>query len=761
LSYARITDRGERLIQEEKNMASIIGRDTVRVDGPRKVTGTAQYTTDFHFPGMLYAVPVGATIANGKITKLDMATAEKMPGVHSILHRENIGKIFRSIPGPGFSGVCEERRPPFEDDVVRYYGQYIALAVAETFETAKAAADAVRASYAAEKANVDPHLVADDEPDEVMTTFGPRKRLDSQRGNPDAAFASAPVKLDYTYVTPFETHNPLEPHSTTAVWEGQTLTLYESSQGVVNLRSVLAQMFGLPVEQVRVITKFVGSGFGSKLWPWTLCPLAAAAARQLGKPVRLVLPRKMMFHAVGHRPLTQQRVRLGATPEGKLVSLHHDYVYTRSMLDAHHEDCGEATPFQYSVPNLRVSFGRAKRNVGGGADMRGPGRVPGLYATESALNELAHQLKLDPVQLRVLNEPKIDESSGLPFSSRHLLECFQLGSEKFGWSKRNPAVGSMKRDGLTLGWGMAGCSWVAARFSAAANVQLRDDGTCRVASATQDIGTGTYTILAQLAAERTGIPLDKVEVELGDTSLPEGPLSGGSIATGSVVNAVFAAADEAIGMLKMVAISTSGSPFVNRKPDELEFKDGKVFVKDTVNGIPFSDLLQRAKLRMVTGNGQSAATFGDPKPKFSTQSFGCHFAEVTWQPEIARLRVSRVVTVIDAGKIINTLAGRNQIQGAVVMGVGMALLERTEYDPQNGAPINSSLADYLVAVNADAPAVEVHFLDYPDKEINQVGARGIGEIGLAGIAAAITDAVYHATGVRVRELPVKIEDLLA
>jgi xanthine dehydrogenase YagR molybdenum-binding subunit len=741
--------------------ASIIGRDTVRVDGPRKVTGVAQYTSDFHFPGMLYAVPVGATIANGKITKLDTATAEKMPGVHAILHRGNIGKIFRSIPGPGFSGVCEERRPPFEDDVVRYYGQYIALAVAETFETAKAAADAVRATYAAEKANVDPHLVADEEPDEVMTTFGPRKRLDSQRGDPDAAFANASVKLDYTYVTPFETHNPLEPHSTTAVWEGQTLTLYESSQGVVNLRSVLAQMFGLPIEQVRVITKFVGSGFGSKLWPWTLCPLAAAAARQVGKPVRLVLPRKMMFHAVGHRPLTQQRVRLGATPEGKLVSLHHDYIYTRSMLDAHHEDCGEATPFQYSVPNLRVSFGRAKRNVGGGADMRGPGRVPGLYATESALNELAHQLKMDPVQLRVLNEPKIDESSGLPFSSRHLLECFQLGSEKFGWSKRSPAVGSMKRDGLTLGWGMAGCSWVAARFNAAANVQLRDDGTCRVASATQDIGTGTYTILAQLASERTGIPLDKVEVELGDTSLPEGPLSGGSIATGSVVNAVFAAADEAIGMLKMVAISTPGSPFVHRKLDELEFKDGKVSIKDSANGVPFADLLQRAKLRMVTGNGQSAATFGDPKPKFSTQSFGCHFAEVTWQPEIARLRVSRVVTVIDAGKIINTLAGRNQIQGAVVMGVGMALLERTEYDPQNGAPINSSLADYLVAVNADAPAVEVHFLDYPDKEINQVGARGIGEIGLAGIAAAITDAVYHATGVRVRELPVKIEDLLA
>ena len=748
---------------QQSATSSPIGRDTVRVDGPRKVSGMAHYTADFHFPGMLYAVPVGATIANGKVVKLDTAAAEKMPGVHAILHRENIGKIFRSTILPGFSGVCEERRPPFEDDVVRYYGQYIAVAVAETFESAKAAADAVRATYTTDKPNVESRLVADADPDTVMTTFGPRNRLDNHRGDAEAAFASAPVKLDQTYVTPSETHNPLELHSTTALWDGHNLTLYESSQGVVNLRSVLSQMFGLPNENVRVITKFVGSGFGSKLWPWTLCPLAAAAARQVGRPVRLVLSRKMMFHAVGHRPRTQQRVRIGATTQGKLVSLQHDYIYQRSMLDAHHEDCGEATPFQYSVPNLRVTFGRAKRNIGAGADMRGPGRVPGLYATESAMNELAHQLKIDPVQLRLMNEPKIDESLGIPFSSRHLVECFQLGAEKFGWSKRSAGVGSMKRDGLTLGWGMAGCSWVAARFGAAANVQLRDDGTARVASATQDIGTGTYTNLAQLASYKTGVPVEKVEVALGDTTLPEGPLSGGSMATESIVPAVFAAADSAIGSLKMIAVSTPGSPFAGRSPDDLAYENGQLFVKadGPGKGVPFADVLRRANLRMIAGDGKAEATFGNPKPKFSTHSFGCHFAEVTWQPEIARLRVSRVVTVIDAGKIINPLAGRNQIQGAVVMGIGMALLEHTTYDPQNGAPINSNLADYAVAVNADAPPIEVHFLDYPDKEINEVGARGIGEIGLAGFAAAMTDAVHHATGARVRELPVKIENLLA
>ena len=742
---------------------SPIGRDTRRVDGPYKVTGLAQYTSDFRFSGMLYAVPVEATIANGRVLKLDTATAEKMPGVRAILHRGNIGRIFRATYEAGFEGITEEGRPPFEDDIVRYYGQYIALAVAETFETAKAAADAVRATYSKETPNVQTHLESDDEPDVVLTTYGPRERLQSRRGDAEGAFATAPIKLDRTYVTPTETQNPLEPHATTALWDGSMLTLYESSQGVVNLRAVLAQMFGLPKENVRVITKFVGSGFGCKLYPWPHCALAAVAARQVGKPVKLVLTRKMMFQSVGHRPRSQQRVRLGATPEGKLVSIQHDYVYERSMLDAHHEDCGEATPFQYSVPNLRVTFGRSKRNIGAGADMRGPGRVPGLYATESAMNELAEQLKIDPVKLRILTEPRLDESLGVPFSSRHLVECFEVGAEKFGWSRRTPEVGSMKRDGLTVGWGMAGCSWGSARDICHASVQLRDDGTVRVATATQDIGTGTYTILAQLAAQKTGVSIDKVEVALGDTSLPPGPLSGGSLATGSLVPGVFAAADKAIGSLLVVAALTPGSPFANHSPDQLIFKSGRVFVKSdgSAKGVPFHDLLRAANLRLVSGSGRSEATlFSHDKPKFSTHSFGCHFAEVTWQAEIARLRVSRVVTVIDAGRIINPLTGRNQIEGAVVMGIGMAFFEHTTYDPQNGAPINSSLADYLVTVNADAPPIDVHFLNYPDTEINELGARGIGEIGLTGIAAALTEAVHHATGIRVRELPIKIEDLI-
>jgi xanthine dehydrogenase YagR molybdenum-binding subunit len=764
----------------ETATTSPIGRQTPRIDGPFKVSGTAMYASDFNFPGLLYAVPVEATIANGKLQKLDTSEAEKMPGVRAIFHRKNIGKIFRSALEPPFEGVVDERRPPFEDDVIRYYGQYVALAVADTFEISKAASDAVRATYTREKPNVNLDLKPDTEADVVETTHGPAKRLQSERGDPERAFASAPVKLDQTYVTPIETHNPIELQGTTAMWDGSMLTIYEESQAIVNLQGVLAQMFGLPRENVRVITKFVGSGFGSKLWPWSHCALACAAARLLGKPVKLVLSRKMMFQSAGHRPRTQQRVRIGAAAEGKLVSLMHDYVSDLAMLDGYYENCGEATPYFYSVPNLRVHWGRARRNIGPPTSMRGPGASPGLFATESAMNELADQLKIDPVRLRVLNEPKMDESLGVPFSSRHYLECLQMGAEKFGWSKRDPEVGSMKRDGVIVGWGMAGATWVSGRMPARANVELRDDGTARVASATQDIGTGTYTILAQLVADKTGVPLNKIEVVLGDTSLPPGPTSGGSMATGSIVPAVFDACDNAITSLLAVGTTTPGSPFGNRKPDELAFEGGRVFVKPDgpANGVSFPDVLRRANLRLVTGAGKSEAlaegvalhpnachvTWRSKttiKVKVSMHSFGCHFVEVTWQPAIARLRVSRVVTVIDAGRIINPLAGRNQIEGAVVMGIGMALLEHTSYDPQNGAPINSNLADYIVAVNADVPQLDVHFLDYPDKEINQVGARGIGEIGLTGVAPAIAAATYHATGVRVRELPITIEDLLA
>jgi xanthine dehydrogenase YagR molybdenum-binding subunit len=678
-----------------------------------------------------------------------------MPGVRAIFLRNSIGKLFRAKVDQSFGAemsYLDETRPPLEDDVIRYYGQYIALAVADTFEQATAAADAVKVTYREQKPNVEAKLAAETNP-----------KVESERGDAAKAFEAAEIQVDQTYDLPPATHNPIELHASVAVWDGSAFTLYETTQGVVNHRNVIAQMLGVPKENVRVISKFLGSGFGGKLFPWTQSALAAAAARQLGKPVKLVVSRRMMFQSVGHRPRVAQRIRLSATRDGKLTSLRQDWVNHTSILDDYKEDCGEATPLMYSVPNLRITSALARRHVGTPTAMRGPGAVLGLWATESAMDELALKLKMDPVQLRLVNEPKIDEGLKIPFSSRHLKECLSTGAQKFGWSKRNPRVGSMKRDGLTLGWGMAACSRLAERFAFVANVELRDDGTARVSSATQDIGTGTYTILALLASERLGLPIDKVEVVLGDTQLPPGPISGGSMVTASAVPAVLEAVGNAIDALLATAAKAPGSKFAGRKASELEYTNGRVHPKGEAasSGIPYPDFLRMGNLRAVSGLGSSQATFGlATKPKLSSHSFGAHFVEVTWQPEIARLRVSRVVTVIDAGRILNPLAGRNQIEGAVVMGIGMSLFEETSYDPRNGAPINSNLADYLVAANADVPSLDVHFVEFPDTNLNELGARGIGEIGLAGVAAAIANAVYHATGVRVRELPIKIEDLI-
>jgi xanthine dehydrogenase YagR molybdenum-binding subunit len=394
--------------------------------------------------------------------------------------------------------------------------------------------------------------------------------------------------------------------------------------------------------------------------------------------------------------------------------------------------------------------------------MRGPGAVPGLFAMESAMDELAIALKMDPIELRRRNEPQNDESTKLPFSSRQLLECMQVGAEKFGWARRDPRVGAMKRDGLTVGWGMAACAWGAVRSDAQASVEIGRDGTATVRTATQDIGTGTYTVLALVVAEATGIPIGMIDVRLGDTTLPPGPISGGSWATASVIPAVSSAARAAVRALLTMATVGPTAPFKGAKADDLQLVNGRVSRKSNVSsGVPLGDVLARANVRAAVGDGQSASTFGgEESRKYSLHSFGAQFAEVTWQPETARLRVSRFVSVIDAGRMINPKPARNQIEGAVVMGIGMALFEQARYDKRYGAPINSNLADYIVSTNADAPPIDVTFLDYPDKVLNELGARGVGEIGLAGTAAAITAAVYHATGVRVRELPVRIEDLL-
>lgn len=752
------SDEGPAPGQDIENAApsKIIGAMLPRVDGPLKTTGKAMYASDYNFPKLAYCVPVTATVASGKIRSIDSATAEKMPGVLTVLHHGNIMPLYRNASG----GRNSESRPPFEDDTVYYWGQYVAAVVAETFEQAQAAAALVQVNYDSQSFNIATKL-DDDLPGEGKPG-GPR--VESHRGDPDGAFASAAVKVDETYTTPVETHNPMEMHATVAVWDGKGYTLYESSQGVMNHQNVISQVLGEPKENVEVISRFIGSGFGGKLFPWPHSAIAASAARKLNRPVKLTLSRRMMFSNVGHRPRTQQRVRLGATADGKLLALRHDYRNHTSFVDDIRENCGEATPFLYSTANLAVTSALVRRNVGTPTPMRGPGAVPGLFALESAMDELAIKLKKDPVELRVSLDTLTDEEKKKPFSSRHLKECLEQGAEKFGWSRRTPGVGSMRKGDVILGWGVACASWGAGRGVSEAAVSLRSDGTVRVSSGTQDIGTGTYTVIAQVVSDKTGVPVDRIEVVLGSSNLPPGPTSGGSTATATIVPSVVDAVNAAKKILMTVATTGKKSPFAGKDAGSLVMTEGCVRLKDGGSGsaVPFEEILKAANVGSADGRGRSGGLGADPKARdYSTHSFGAQFVEVEWDPGIARLRVSRVVSVIDGGRIINKRTATNQIAGAIVMGVGMGLFEETSYDPRNGHPINDNYADYIVPTIADTPDIDVHFLDIPDPVMGEYGVRGIGEIGLAGIAPAITAAVYHATGVRVRDLPVRIEDLLA
>ncbi len=729
---------------------TVIGKEITRVDGILKVTGAAQYGVEYPLENMAWGVGIGSTVAAGKIAKIDSSAAEKMPGVLAVLHHENTEKLFRAANSFEEGSRPGESRPPFEDDQVYYYGQFVALVVADTFERAQAAADHVIVKYDARNPDVSFDKLEPKDPPAVK----------NERGNVDEALSNAAVKLDVTYETPVETHNPMEMHGTIAHWTKEKLTLYETSQGVVNHRNVAAEMLNLPRESVQVISRFIGSGFGSKLFPWPHSWMAALAAKHLKRPVKVSVPRSMMFTTVGHRPFTRQHIRLGASAEGKLTAFHHEILQPTSMVDDYVENCAEATTMLYSCPNVRAVQHIIHKNVGTPTPMRGPGRTPSLFGIESAMDELAMKLNIDPLEVRLQNYAEQDEGSKKPWSSKHLREAYQTGAEKFGWSQRNPKVGSMTKGQEILGWGMATCTWPATRHNAEVRVSFLADGTVRAVCATQDIGTGTYTVFAEIISDRTGVPLDKIRVLLGDTALPPGPTSGGSAATATVIPAIAKATDQAVHAVLQVAALTAGSPFEKADPKTLKMTAGRVHKEghEAESGTAFADIL---KLRRLSGLDGSAKTEAATESKeFSMHSFGAHFCEVAYDPEIVKLRVSRWLTVIDGGRMINAKTARNQILGSVVMGIGMVMLEETIYDPRNGKPVNNNYADYLVAVNSDIPDIDCIFLDFPDTKLNEYGARGIGEIGLTGCASAVTSAVYHATGVRVRELPVRIEKLM-
>jgi xanthine dehydrogenase YagR molybdenum-binding subunit len=730
---------------------SVIGEPITRIDGRLKVTGGAKYAADYSIENLAYGVAVPSTIANGKITRIDSAKAEKMPGVLAVFHHGNFGKLYR--PAGAFEDLSRpgESRPPFEDENVYYYGQFVALVVADTFQQAQDAAANVHVTYD-EKT---PLVLLNQATPSIITLA-----TEYSRGDTDSAFQKAPVQLDATYTTPTETHNPMEMHATIAVWNKEKVTLYESSQGVVNHHNVMSEMLGLPLENIEVISKFIGSGFGGKLFPWPHSLLAAVAARKVGRPVKVSVPRTLMFTTVGHRPAIQQRMRLGATQDGKLVSFQNDILQHTSLVDDYVEDCTQVSSLLYSCPNNTAIQHLAHLNVGTPTPMRGPGRTPALFAIESAMDELAIKLHMDPLELRLKNYAETDEASNLPWSSKHLREAYQIGADRFGWSKRDPKVGSMRNGDLILGWGMATCNWPASRHAAEVRVRLLADGTARASCATQDIGTGTYTVFAQVVSDKTGLPLDKIQVVLGDSALPPGPTSGGSSATTTVLPAIVEATQKAVEAVIQVAVRTPSSPFQNADAKTLKMTQARIHLQDKSpdTGVLFQDILALRNLAGLDGNAKTDADAN--MKKFSTHSFGAHFCEISFDPGIARLRVTRWLTVIDGGRMINAKTARNQMLGGVVMGIGMGLFEATIYDTRNGHPINNNFADYIVPVNADIPEMDCIFLDYPDTVLNEYGARGIGEIGLTGVASALTSATYHATGVRVRDLPIHIEHLL-
>ncbi|HEX4456614.1 MAG TPA: xanthine dehydrogenase family protein molybdopterin-binding subunit, partial [Polyangia bacterium] len=605
--------------------------------------------------------------------------------------------------------------------------------VADTLEHATAAAALVDIVYERDVVAVDMRGLPSEEPTKPKPQPGiPPQPDGSHRGDVDQALASAPVRFAATYTTPYEHHNPMEMHATTATWHGDRhLTVYDSTQGIFEVQRKLAASLGLPKENVRVISHFVGGGFGSKGSTWSHVVIAALAAKQVGRPVRLMLTRAQMFGPVGGRPATEQHLTLGATRDGTLTAIKHESRSTTSRFDEFVEHVGQPTRALYACPNYAGKEHIVRVDSGTPQFMRAPGESTGSFAMESAMDELAYQLAIDPIELRLRNYADKDPETGKPWSSKSLKQCYAAAAKEFGWSKRNPKPRSMRDGDELIGWGMATATYPAHMFPASAVATLRADGTALVRAGSQDIGTGTYTVMSQVAAETLGLPVDKVRFELGDTELPKSGTSGGSTTAASVGSAVKLACD---GVKKKVAALAEGR-------DE-----------------PFAATLQRKGLASIEDKWESAQN--QQRHDFATRSFGADFIEVRVDPELGRVRVSRVVAAFACGRILNAKTARSQYLGGIVWGLGMGLFEASRYDARTAKVTNDNFADYVIPVNADVPDIDVIFVDEKDEHVNEIGVKGVGEIGITGVAAALANAVYHATGKRIRDLPITLEKLL-
>jgi xanthine dehydrogenase YagR molybdenum-binding subunit len=704
-------------------MNKIIGTSVNRQDGRAKVTGSATYAAEHQLPGLVYGYLVTATIAHGRIRNMDIGAAKRSPGVLAVFTHRNVPKIFKPVNDWQVSKISESRLP-LSDDRIYYAGQIIALVIADTFERARHAANLVQVDYETQPPLIDPK----------KASYNSQKNYEFQKGqltkdNFTQVTKGATATLEATYTTEVELHSPLEPHAVIAHWQnGDSVTIYEPTQWIPMLQRTYAELLGIPGEKVRIISPYIGGAFGGKAFPWPHAILCTVVAREIGRPLKVVVSRRQMTTNTGHRAATEQTLKLAATSQGKLMAIEHIVKNATSPVENFVEACTSISPIMYAAPNLHFRQDLAVLNVPTPTYMRAPGENPGMWALESAMDELAWKLQIDPVQLRLLNETKTHQKTDLPFSAKHFAECLQVGAEQFGWNQRPKQPRTMTRDGLKIGWGMAAASFPGYRRGTTAKVRLLSDGTAHILTSGNDMGTGTYTVVAMTAAEVLGLPVEKIRVELGDSIMPDGGLAGGSSMAASLMPTINQACQD---LLKQAKAKTGLEAIAMLR------ESGRAAIETTSSTAP-------------NDNGK----------KFTFYSWGAHFCEVSVDEEIGRLKVTRWLSVINVGRVLNVKTAASQIRGSVIMGIGEALMEECHFDPASGYPVVYDLATYHIPTQADIPRIEVTFVGEPDLNFNPMGVRGVGEIGITGVAAAIANAIYHATGKRLRSLPFTPDKLI-
>ena len=729
---------------------SHFGKPISRIDGRAKVTGAAKYAAEYNVPGLAHGFVVTSAIAKGRIKRIDAADALAVDGVLDVFtheHRPHLAssdeKYTDEVAPPG------SPFRPLYDDRILFSGQPVALVVAEELELARFAASLVRVEYEREGHVTD------------FEAQHKRAKISKQpiaRGSSAQAFERAAVRIEAEYRMPVEHHNPMETFAATAVWEGEDrITVFDKTQGPQNCRNYVASVFGMPLDQVRVLSPYVGGAFGLGLRPQPQLPLAVLAARALKRPVRVALTRQQMF-TLGYRAANTQALALGANSDGSLVSFRHDFVGMTSQFEDFERTPVNWSSLLYRCANTELVQRLVKLDQNTPCDMRAPGGAEGAYAIECAMDELAYAANIDPLELRLINYSDTDQIEDKPYSSKQLRECYRQGAEKFGWSKRNPEPRSM-RDGTELvGWGMATGIWEAMQMKASARAVLTANGSVEIASATADIGPGTYTMMAQIAAEMLGVPLENVTAQLGDSALPDAPVEGGSFTTSSVGSAIHAACRAVQEELLGLAQKMTGSPLAGANIDDVVFAEGRIRRRDDQSReVSVADVMRAGQADRIEKEA-SAEPNSDSEYAHCTHS--AVFVEVKIDEQLGVIRVTRVVNAVAAGRILNPKVAGSQILGAVVGGIGMALHEETATDHRFGRFMTHNLADYHVPVHADVHAIDVIFVDETDDEINPLGVKGVGEIGIVGTAAAIANAVYHATGKRVRDLPITLDKLM-